>query len=576
LPCLLELPVRTQEFGAMPESRPLFPGRKTSWTNADFEEFRREKQISFSSIEQSDTDSFMHESSINSFMQESVASDVKYFEPMHVKVQNGIAHLVARVGRVLVYVETQVGQTYAPAKLWVLGNITSAIDDLDDVTLTVAVALSRVEANVKRAYASVKATGITMSAPLYAKIVRGVLHMRCVVGNTTIYMQGKVSQTWASLVAYASSSYAISYQTAVRCLKPGWVWTSSQAISAKALMVRTTQPYWLMAADGSLYVQQRVGSTLIRMKVSMNERIFAPALFAYASVQGYSAQILAKVVSIYDLSKARVFEALASLLEKGQSMATYTTLLVKDMVVGVKVKLAAKCDSARQGLSLCYVKFKNGFVYINGMVGDKVVYVKISLADLVRSLAGTATALKTEAKARVFAATDSLQHAAASVAIFGKCKASLLRSKVQVAVKDQSMQATAVGAAGGAATMAVGGGGAGLATGTVVGAALGVLPALFTFGLSIPIGAAVGGATGLCAGAFTGGTVGLIGGGATANSVHRHRDGIKGGAIGALNKASGCKDFVTTKARVYTDSVVESTMNVRSRLVGGTGGTTSD
>ncbi len=33
----------------------------------------------------------------------------------------------------------------------------------------------------------------------------------------------------------------------------------------------------------------------------------------------------------------------------------------------------------------------------------------------------------------------------------------------------------------------------GLCAGTVVGAAVGVVPALFTFGLSIPVGAALGG-----------------------------------------------------------------------------------
>jgi hypothetical protein len=32
----------------------------------------------------------------------------------------------------------------------------------------------------------------------------------------------------------------------------------------------------------------------------------------------------------------------------------------------------------------------------------------------------------------------------------------------------------------------------------VVGAAIGVLPALFTFGLSIPVGAAIGGGAGAC------------------------------------------------------------------------------
>ncbi|CAJ1385509.1 unnamed protein product [Effrenium voratum] len=44
------------------------------------------------------------------------------------------------------------------------------------------------------------------------------------------------------------------------------------------------------------------------------------------------------------------------------------------------------------------------------------------------------------------------------------------------------------------------GGGIGAVLGTATGAAVGVIPAIFTFGLSIPICAAVGGGTGLCAG----------------------------------------------------------------------------
>lgn len=132
---------------------------------------------------------------------------------------------------------------------------------------------------------------------------------------------------------------------------------------------------------------------------------------------------------------------------------------------------------------------------------------------------------------------------------------------------------TAVGAVGGAASMGVSGGAAGLATGSVIGAACGVPAAFFTFGLSIPISAAMGGAAGMCAGAVTGGAVGIVGGGATARTVHKHSDGIKGGAAGALEKASGYKDFVSQKAKGYTNSVAEKTMMMKTRLVGGTGGT---
>jgi len=159
------------------------------------------------------------------------------------------------------------------------------------------------------------------------------------------------------------------------------------------------------------------------------------------------------------------------------------------------------------------------------------------------------------------------------MAQFARCKSDKLTSQGYFAVTDRGMQMTAVGAVGGAATMGVSGGATGLATGSVIGAACGVPAAFFTFGLSIPIGAAMGGVTGLCAGAVSGGAVGLLGGGATARSVHNHKDDIKGSAMGALNKASGCKDYMANKAKGYKDSAVEKTMIVKSRFVGGTGET---
>lgn len=246
-------------------------------------------------------------------------------------------------------------------------------------------------------------------------------------------------------------------------------------------------------------------------------------------------------------------------------MAAYTTALVNGTAVGVKVRVATIRDSVQARLTPVYMKFKNGFVYIQGVVGDKVVFIKVRLSDLVSSL--TEIVLTTKAR---------IQDSAFSVAQAAKCKVDTLRSQAQVAVKDRNVQVTAAGAVGGAASMGMGGGVAGLTTGAFIGAVMSVPAAFFTFGLSIPIGAAVGGATGLCAGAVTGGAVGLVGGGATARSVHRNSDQIKDGASGALNKASGYKDYVTLKAKGVTESVAESTMMVKSRFVGGTGGTSSE
>merc|ERR1719242_1315072 len=58
------------------------------------------------------------------------------------------------------------------------------------------------------------------------------------------------------------------------------------------------------------------------------------------------------------------------------------------------------------------------------------------------------------------------------------------------------VKVTAAAAAGGAVSLGAGGGVVGLAGGGAIGAACGVIPAIFTFGLSIPIGAAIGASTG--------------------------------------------------------------------------------
>mmetsp|Transcript_17615 Transcript_17615/g.53422 ORF Transcript_17615/g.53422 Transcript_17615/m.53422 type:complete len:231 (-) Transcript_17615:111-803(-) len=89
-----------------------------------------------------------------------------------------------------------------------------------------------------------------------------------------------------------------------------------------------------------------------------------------------------------------------------------------------------------------------------------------------------------------------------------------MRAHVWRALLDGKVQVTAASAVGGAMVLGTGGAVTGLLTGGAAGAACGLAPALFTFGLSIPLGAAVGSGAGLCVGTVIGGTVGLVGGGA--------------------------------------------------------------
>merc|ERR1712137_136490 len=102
----------------------------------------------------------------------------------------------------------------------------------------------------------------------------------------------------------------------------------------------------------------------------------------------------------------------------------------------------------------------------------------------------------------------------------------------------------------------------GLAAGATIGAAVGLVPALFTFGLSIPVGAAIGGSIG----ASTGGTVGFGAGGALGYGMFTKREEI-------TDAASSAKDFVKKKTQAVTSAVGNSVNTVKTKIRGSTGST---
>merc|ERR1712232_836221 len=115
------------------------------------------------------------------------------------------------------------------------------------------------------------------------------------------------------------------------------------------------------------------------------------------------------------------------------------------------------------------------------------------------------------------------------------------------AAGEKGVQVTAASAAGGAMAVGATGGAAGLLVGGAAGAACGVPLAFFTFGLSIPVGAAIGGGAGLCAGSAAGGAVGGAVAGATGRKVYAERGSIADGYTVAMSKAEDCKSLVTKR-----------------------------
>lgn len=145
----------------------------------------------------------------------------------------------------------------------------------------------------------------------------------------------------------------------------------------------------------------------------------------------------------------------------------------------------------------------------------------------------------------------------------GRTRAGEMADKMKATAKDSKVQATAAGAASGAALFGAGGASAGLVAGTAAGAGLGLLPALFTFGLSIPAGAFLGGGAGLFFGMAMGSTAGALGGAAAGNKVYSKRNEIRKGAQSTLSKVSSGTDLIKDKAVATAGYVKES---VRARL----------
>merc|ERR1711953_1035012 len=126
----------------------------------------------------------------------------------------------------------------------------------------------------------------------------------------------------------------------------------------------------------------------------------------------------------------------------------------------------------------------------------------------------------------------------------------------------------------GGVTLGGAGGAIGLAIGAVAGGVVGVVPALFTFGLSIPVFAVVGGGAGLCVGTAVGGTTGSVGGGAISYGFYGKRSEIAEGArkcrTYTTEKLGEVKAFVESKATAANKAPAKSLapeIAKKSRLV---------
>jgi len=138
-------------------------------------------------------------------------------------------------------------------------------------------------------------------------------------------------------------------------------------------------------------------------------------------------------------------------------------------------------------------------------------------------------------------------------------KATQLSAATGELVSQKSFQMTAASATAGAVTLGASGAATGAMTGGLAGAVAGLPLALFTFGLSIPAVAVVGGAAGLVLGTAAGATTGFLGGGAAGYCVYQKKDEIRRAVSSTYIKASSGAELIKggeIKSAEYAKDVV--------------------
>merc|ERR1711920_1142070 len=120
--------------------------------------------------------------------------------------------------------------------------------------------------------------------------------------------------------------------------------------------------------------------------------------------------------------------------------------------------------------------------------------------------------------------------------------ASAFKTRSVAAAKDPKVQATVGSAAGGTILLGFCGGALGVVAGGTAGVAVGLPFVLFTFGLSVPVSAVIGGGVAGSTGFVVGGTAGCATGGTVGYTAFMWRKEIGQFANDVLAKLRNAKD----------------------------------
>jgi hypothetical protein len=218
----------------------------------------------------------------------------------------------------------------------------------------------------------------------------------------------------------------------------------------------------------------------------------------------------------------------------------------------VRAAVLAACEHVRvEGGRTCISQLRDAIpgLMASGRLhaGEAHAAARVSVRNSVLHARTRASQSWAQTREAIGAATSHTKARAASAAEAAQVIVADAGAATRKAAGDAKVQATAAGALGGAAALGSGAGAAGLAAGSVAGAMVGLVPALFTFGASIPICAVLGGGAGLAVGTAAGSVVGALGGAIAGYGTYTNRGKLQERMQWTVNTANGCADAVKSK-----------------------------
>jgi hypothetical protein len=255
----------------------------------------------------------------------------------------------------------------------------------------------------------------------------------------------------------------------------------------------------------------------------------------------------AAVLTRTDQGRAMAVAAVATLKARGAALAALPAEAVQTVVQGFKASAAAVAALPAEALTAILAAKSRAYssaeamrnllanTYTDVCTKGAKAYLLALASD---AKVGTRNALAIAHEKSIAARKEAVERAS-KAALDAKATALGAAAAARSAAADKKFQVSAASAASGAVALGASGGATGLAAGGVFGAALGVVPAVFTFGLSIPVGAALGSGSGFIVGTLVGGTCGAVGGGAAGYGAYAKRTEISQYAGCVSDKATG-------------------------------------